>query len=382
MQQYLDEANKSEVVINPALFNDRVRAAAKMSSIPDSASDMIRVGDLLARQMLVAGRPPVSYIHVLGVFLQQWCSSCSRSDVALFLVQLKPEPPWIYLELVALDPRLSTVPVLNSCHASVHLSGTLQPMQAHIDLVGLPKETQTMTLPSPFPASQVLPLISLGVTTAMKHRSMEMFRRIARRIVEACQATPHNVGVFVPSYSVLQSLLETELPSAIDKELFAETPQLSSSENDALIGSFKARADRGAVLLGVMGGRNSEGEDYPGREMETVVVVGVPYAQPSPRESIRTEYLEHQFPSQGRLYGYVLPAMRSASQAAGRCVRRLDDRSVIVFLDDRYATAYCRRFLPGWIAERITCLDNHDGILLHRMASFYKLDQQDHDINQ
>jgi DNA excision repair protein ERCC-2 len=376
MQQHLHEANGSEVAINPVVFNDRLRDSAKVGSMPDLANDMLKAGDLLAKQMLMVGKPPVSYIHVLGVFLQQWYSWCNRPEVAAFLVQLKPEPTWTYLELVALDARLSTVPVLSSCHASVHLSGTLQPIQAHVDLVGLPKETQAVTLPSPFRLDQVLPLISLGVTTAMRHRSVEMFKRIARRIGEACQATPHNAGVFVPSYFVLQSLLEAGLQSLIDKELFVETPQLSSSENDVLVRGFKARADRGAVLLGVMGGRNSEGEDYPGREMETVVVVGVPYAQPTPRESIRIEYLERQFPNQGRLYGYVLPAMRSASQAAGRCVRRLDDQSVIVFLDDRYATSYCQRLLPSWIADRITCLENRDGSLLNRITSFYQSSQQ------
>lgn len=378
LQEYLNEAKGPEQVINPVLFNNRVGDCAKISSVPDLASDMIRVGDLLTRQMLAVGRPPVSYIHLLGLFMQQWCSCCSRPDVAYFLVQQKAEPTATYLEMVALDPRLSTVPILSSCHASIHLSGTLQPIQAHIDLVGLPRETQALTLPSPFHRDQVLPLISLGVTTAMRHRNAEMFRRIARRIGEASQATPHNVGVFVPSYSVLESLLEAELQSLICKELFIETPHLSSTENDALVQGFKARADEGAVLLGVMGGRNSEGEDYPGREMETVVVVGVPYAQPTPRESIRIEYFERQFPNQGRLYGYVLPAMRSASQAAGRCVRRLDDRSVIVFLDDRYATSYCQRFLPSWIADRLTCLDSRDGALLTRIASFY----QGHEINQ
>jgi DNA excision repair protein ERCC-2 len=382
MQENLREVAGQEIVVNPDLFDNLVAESAKIASIPDLASDMIRIGDLLARQMLGAGRPPVSHIHLLGVFMNDWCFYRNRHDVSYFLVQQNPEPTGICLELVALDPRLSTVPILSSCHASVHLSGTLQPIQAHIDLIGLPKETQVLTVPSPFRRDQILPVISLGVTTAMRHRNSEMFKRIAKRIAEACQATPHNVGVFVPSYSVLQSIVGADLRSLTEKELFIERPQLSSTENDTLVRGFKAKADEGAVLVGVMGGRNSEGEDYPGPEMETVVVVGVPYAQPTPRESVRMEYFERQFPNQGRLYGYVLPAMRAASQAAGRCVRRLDDRSVIVFLDDRYATSYCQRLLPTWIVDRLTCLGDRDGVLVDTMASFFDKALTSNKINQ
>ena len=127
------------------------------------------------------------------------------------------------------------------------------------------------------------------------------------------------------------------------------------------------------MLLGVLGGRNSEGEDYPGDEMETVVIVGVPYARPNPKETVRIEYFESQFPQKGRLYGYQLPALRSASQAAGRSVRKLEDRGAIVFLDDRYATPLCKRLLPNWINENLRGANDADGVLYTHLKSFYSL---------
>jgi DNA excision repair protein ERCC-2 len=138
-----------------------------------------------------------------------------------------------------------------------------------------------------------------------------------------------------------------------------------------MIQKFKRKSSEGAVLLGVLSGRNSEGEDYPGHEMETVVVVGVPYAKPSPRESARIDYFERHFPRRGRLYGYQLPALRSASQAAGRSVRRIDDKGAIVFLDDRYATRYCNRLLPSWIHENLKSLRDADGLLFNHLKKFY-----------
>jgi DNA excision repair protein ERCC-2 len=331
----------------------------------------LQLGDKLIKKLLTEGLAPISYIHSLGRFFVKWSNSLQRADTAYFLVNDDFKRTSASLELIALDPRCATVNVLDACHSSVHLSGTLQPISAHIDLVGLPKGTQVLNLPSPFSSNQIFPVISLGVTTAMKYRTPRMFNKITRRIIEVCQASTHNVGIFVPSYSVLQSLLNSGLASLINRELFVEKPGRSSNENDAMIQAFKDRADTGAALLGVLSGRNSEGEDYPGNEMQTVVVVGIPYPRPNPIESTRIDYFNQQFPGKGRLYGYQLPALRSASQAAGRSVRRLEDRGAIVFLDDRYATPYCSRLLPNWIIENLKSSDDSDGILFDKLKAFY-----------
>lgn len=371
MEDYLQSVTETELRLDSSSFNEQVRKLVRIGSLKDFAGEMVNVGERLTNQLLMEGKHPISYTHLMGSFFLRWCVSQSRPDAAYFIARYRNDPTSVYLELVALDPRWATSPILNGCHSSIHLSGTLQPIRAHIDLVGLPEETWIRKLPSPFSRNQVLCLVSLGVTTAMKYRRPSMFRKITERISEISRATPHNVGVFVPSYSILQALLANGLESLINKQLFHERPGLSSSKNDKLVKDFKAKADEGALLLGVLGGRNSEGEDYPGHEMETVVVVGVPYARPGPREKARIQYFDKQFPNKGRDYGYVLPALRCASQAAGRSVRRLEDRGAIVFLDDRYITHYCNRFLPTRISEELVKLDDADGLLFNRLGSFF-----------
>jgi Rad3-related DNA helicase len=63
--------------------------------------------------------------------------------------------------------------------------------------------------------------------------------------------------------------------------------------------------------------------------------------------------------------------LRRASQAAGRSVRRLEDRGAIVFLDDRYATPSCSRLLPSWIIENMKSSNDSDGILFNKLKAFY-----------
>jgi len=123
--------------------------------------------------------------------------------------------------------------------------------------------------------------------------------------------------------------------------------------------------------LGVEGGRASEGTDYPGRQMETVVIVGVPYAQPSPRVEAQIRYYESRFPGCGREYGYIWPALRRASQAAGRPIRSLRDRGAIIFLDYRFTTAYCRRYLPSWIRRSLKVLPDEDGAIARELMLFF-----------
>jgi DNA excision repair protein ERCC-2 len=83
-------------------------------------------------------------------------------------------------------------------------------------------------------------------------------------------------------------------------------------------------------------------------------------------------YFERLFPGFGREYGYVLPAMKKACQAAGRPIRTLEDRGAIIFLDYRFASDYCRSFIPPWIRDNLTVLPDEDCALARELRVFFK----------
>ena len=117
------------------------------------------------------------------------------------------------------------------------------------------------------------------------------------RIVEVEKNTPTNTGVFAASFDVLNSLLAEGLEAKLKKPLFHERKGMSSKANEKMVQDFKACGSRGgAVLLGVQGGRTSEGVDFPGNQMNSVLVVGVPYAEPTPRVKAQIDYYERRFP--------------------------------------------------------------------------------------
>jgi DNA excision repair protein ERCC-2 len=234
------------------------------------------------------------------------------------------------------------------------MSGTLSPLEAFADIMGV--EGKLKKFPRMVKRENALVLVAKDVSTRGDERNLELYKKLARYIVEAVKLIPKNVGVFTASYEVLEGLLSANVDVQIQEEsgkkVFIEQKGASSKENDLLVMAFKEEAKReGAVLLGVMGGRNSEGQDYSGDEMNGVVLVGIPYARPTPRVQAQIRYFENKFPGKGRYYGYILPAHRKLVQAAGRVHRSEDEKGAIIVLDYRLLWRSIQRDLPDWMRE-------------------------------
>jgi len=341
----------------------------------DFFEQLHEVGSSIRRNLLAEGKYPRSYIHGMSEFLLRWLETLQDGSfthvASSYFTREKVKTA--KLEIVALDPSKVTSPVFSSTYSNIVMSGTLQPLQAYARITKLPEKTVQCVLPSPFPKEHILSVVCCGVSTAMEKRTLAMYQTMIERINEVVQNTPANTGVFAASFDVLNALLIEGLEAALGKPLFHEYRGMSSKANEELVAGFKAcgKGD-GAVFLGVQGGRTSEGVDFPGNQMNSVVIVGVPYAEPTPRVKAQISYYEECFPKLGREYGYVLPAMKKASQAAGRPVRTLEDRGAIVFLDYRFSTSYCRSFLPSWVSNDMKVLQPGDKILAQEIHKFFK----------
>lgn len=358
--------------------------AAKDARIGDSASIFLEethaFGEAVKALLLSKGRLPRSHIHRLGEFFLRAVETSERPDF-VHLVQSEArkeangsegDRSSSRLEIVSLDPRSSTSEVINSAVSTISMSGTLEDMDAYRAVVGLPEGTRTAALPSPFKEDQTLVMACKGLSTLYEKRGAEIYSKMVSRISEVVRSTPGNSGVFCASYDVMEGLLNARLETSLLRPLFVEKQRARSTEQDRLLEEFKSISLRGGgVLLGVMGGRFGEGEDYPGNEMNSVVVVGVPYPKPSAKVNAQIDYYESIFPGKGKEYGYVIPAMRKASQAAGRPFRNLNDRGVVVFMDYRFSTRYLTRFLPAWIRERLRTVEDRSGSLESAVSAFY-----------
>ncbi|MHA1636722.1 MAG: helicase C-terminal domain-containing protein [Candidatus Thorarchaeota archaeon] len=346
--------DNEEIDINPiGIYNSALdEAVLEKDSMP--LSHLKDLGLKIKKGLLKAGKFPRSTIYRVAEFMLGWVQKSERPDYAFMLSSSKGyrDSKKISLDLVALDPTAVTSPILGMVRSSVAISGTISPLNAYAEMLGFGSESMKESFRSPFASKNRLGIIVEGLDTSYKMRSDAAYQRMVEHCASVANATPGNTGIFTTSYFLAKNLLKSGLEKKLERKLFMEKQGMRGTDNDEMIQEFKARSENeGAILLGVQGGRNSEGGDFPGATMESVVVVGVPYARPTPRIDALIKYYDKKFNNRGRDYAYVLPAVTRAIQSAGRPVRRLDDRGVIVLLDQRFATPYLKRFMPSWLNE-------------------------------
>jgi DNA excision repair protein ERCC-2 len=364
---------KEEQISNQ--FLDVVREKAGVLTPRSFYQHLNEIGNQVKKTLLSEGKHPRSYINALSEFLLRWTETAG-DEAYIYVISkyfTRESAQTAKLEIVALDPSKITQPIFSATYANVVMSGTLQPLEAFAKITKMPENTVEHIAPSPFPPEHILSVVSCGVTTALESRTSAMYQVCIKRIQEVVRNTPVNTGIFTASYEVSRSLMAEGLQDALEKPLFFERKGMTSKANEKLVSDFKEHSlTGGAVFLGVQGGRTSEGVDFPGNQMNSVIIIGVPYAEPTPRVKAQIDYYEKRFPTRGREYGYILPAMKKASQCAGRPVRTLDDKGAIVFLDHRFASSYCKSFLPSWVLRDLKVLPAKDGVLAEEVRRFFK----------
>ncbi len=369
-----DLKENDERVINPREIVDMAIKSASLDSSERVLLHMYDHGAQIKKGLLKAGKFPRSAIQRVGDFLLSWLKHANREDYAFILstATTRGGTKRVSLDRIALDPTSVTTPVLKRIHSSVAVSGTMSPLDAYSEMLGFSPEDAKATFQSPFAIRNRLGLIVGGLDTSFENRNSTTYGRMVDHCLAVANATPGNTGIFASSYSIVRALVDAGLEKRLKRELFIERPGMKGTDNDKMIEKFKNKGERGgAVLLGVQGGRNSEGGDFPGSTMESVVVVGVPYAKPTPSMEALIRYYDVAFNERGRDYAYVLPAMTRAIQAAGRPVRRLDDKGAIVMLDQRFASKYLMRFIPSWLQEVMQVVPDSPQIIAHQVESFF-----------
>ncbi|MEM2142584.1 MAG: helicase C-terminal domain-containing protein [Candidatus Thorarchaeota archaeon] len=343
-----------EMIVDPQLIYDQIMPHSADGSELDPLTHLTDLGLAIRKRELRNNRAPRSSVYRVASFLTKWVAAIEKGGYGFTISSSRSsqEGAQTALNLIALDPTSVTLPVLRRVRCTVAVSGTLSPVESYREMLGLGSRCITMTFGSPFSRERRMCIVVDGIDTSYEHRQESLYERLAEHCASVANATPGNTGVFTSSYQILESLLTAGLSRRVDRKLFVENQKLGGRDNDRLVDEFKKLGSMGgAVLLGVQGGRNSEGGDFPGPSMESVVVVGVPYAKPNPRTDLLIEYFDTRFEGRGREYAYVIPAMTRSVQAAGRPIRRDTDRGVIVFLDRRFGTDYLKRFMPMWLRE-------------------------------
>ncbi|UYP48238.1 ATP-dependent DNA helicase [Candidatus Lokiarchaeum ossiferum] len=382
MLEVVKDRITDEMELDPSKFIQTILNKNKLGSVRDIKDillDLKDYGDAIEQEKIDQGQVPRNFIAPICEFFENFLERID--DPAYFAcITLKntSKGKSVALELKCLSPRSITDAIFKESFATLSLSGTLHPF-TYTHLLGLNhsgKMLKIIKMKPPFPEENVKVLLTAELNTKGDQRTISMYREMLIAIKPILLNTPKNVGIFCASYEVVNGLWDNgleRLAKMCNKKAFREKNGLTASDNDIIVEQFRSYASRsdfnGAVLLGVSGGRNSEGEDFPGDQMNAVIICGVPFQRPTPSGNAKIAYYEKLFPRKGRVFGYIAPAMQRSNQGCGRPIRRMTDKGLIVLMDYRFGTY--SPYLSDWVRRAMVKVPKHTGIIEQEVQKFF-----------
>lgn len=260
-----------------------------------------------------------------------------------FLTFIELEGDLRTVRLLCLDPASVLDACLSRAHAAVLFSATLTPIDYFADILGGGKHAIKLSLPSPFDPKNLYLCAVTGISTRFEDRQ-KSYRKLVSVIAATATGKRGNYIVYFPSYDYMEHVFEAFTSRYPEILTVRQTRGMSPREREAFLDSF---LEDGKLRIGfcVLGGSFSEGVDLPGKRLIGTVIVGTGLSAITNEGNILCEHYEATR-ERGFDYAYVYPGMNRVLQAAGRVIRRDEDRGVVILVDDRYAEPRQQMLFP------------------------------------
>jgi DNA excision repair protein ERCC-2 len=289
-----------------------------------------------------------SYTHRVGDFLENFFQRIGKKYVHLL------DKEWgdkVYLEVRSLDGREITDPVLRQAKGSIVMSGFLSPPTVYRDLILRNKlDVHLKEFESPFPPENRLILVANDVSSRYEQRTDQMMKKWKDYLETVSATNEGNMAAFFTSYYMMNSII-----SNVDSDRTMIVEERKTRQSDII---DRLRKSKSNILFGVMGGKFSEGMDYPNNILTCVVTMGLPYATWSVYQKALINYYDFQFPGKGRDYSYLTPAIFRLVQACGRVHRSAKDKGCIIMLDERVTHPNIKLLLPNYYQKELITIKN------------------------
>ena len=294
-----------------------------------------------------------------------------------------------YLKFVLLDASDLFRPIVEKSHAVILAGGTMEPIEEFYSLIP-PALLEQEGRVHRFECEHIIPPSNLSVIRlpagptklAFDFRygsrySGDLLAELYRTLFNFATVTPGGMVVFFPSYEYLDRVVGEWRKSGDvarlerKKRVFVEPRRQAMMEKvwneyvqecdksiirqhgDAATTTTKTS---GAILFAVVGGKMSEGINFSNHLGRLVVMVGLPF--PNPTDPTTNLLMRHA--DQKHAENPLLPngqeylenvCMKAVNQAIGRAIRHRGDYAAIVLLERRWNDASERMWkkVPKWM---------------------------------
>lgn len=270
----------------------------------------------------------------------------------------------VSLRLMCMNPAV-VFSGLSEARTILLASGTLTP------LLSLHSELGTV-FPNKISPPHVIPRERVWVGTLatcpngaplecqMKKADMiEIQDALGAAVLWVSRVTPHGVLCFLPSYTLMNKLIQRWKATGVwneleqQKHIFVENRNVRD-HNDIMEAYYEyANTSKGALLFAVFRGKVSEGMDFKDQQARAVVTIGIPY--PNVFDMMvdeKMKYNDRHSNDRNLLSSKEwlrVQAYRALNQAVGRCVRHRGDWGAVLMIDARFKNKYYTEHLSSWV---------------------------------
>lgn len=314
----------------------------------DKFNSIHKYGMKIRRKQLKKGKRPRSSLYHLSNF---WLNAIENIDIEGIAFIKRKERKKLAIEMWDMRSSVILQEKWKDFKGCIYCSGTLNPIKAFAETIGLEKYNDK-SFHFPYQKKKIKSLITRNLSTKGEKLRKEMAENYIEVVKNFIKIMDANVAIFSSSYRIQKSLLKNGLKEIIEnegKEFFLEIEGMSGDRARRVLDNFK-NSDGKGVLCATASGRFAEGADFPGKDLEGIFLVGIPFDRMNMKTRLYLDYYEKLYgKKKGNYYAYVVPALRRASQSLGRALRSKEDGAFFVCGDERYQRFF--NLLPDFVRE-------------------------------
>lgn len=250
------------------------------------------------------------------------------------------------IKLYCINPSVNLQECMNKGRSTIFFSATLLPIQYYKRLLSTKEDNYAIYAKTVFEEQQRLVVVGCDVSSKYTRRTEQEFEKIACYIYETAKGKTGNYMVFFPSYQLMNQVLEKFYALNFgEMECKIQESGMKEQAREEFLKVFSVPRQNTLIGFCVMGGVFAEGIDLKKEALIGAIIVGTGLPQITYEREILKNFYDRDT-GEGFDYAFCYPGMNKVLQAAGRVIRTVEDKGVIVLLDDRFQQQGYQRMFP------------------------------------
>lgn len=262
------------------------------------------------------------------------------------------------LKLYCIHPANNLSECIEKGNATIFFSATMLPISYYKELLHDDENDYAIYIPSPFPQENRNILAGIDVSSRYKLRGPRQYEKMARYLEILVHGKQGNYMAFFPSYKMLNDVYEMAMSLGLlqDVKVVRQTAHLTEDEREQFLDEFR-NGEESVLGFCILGGIFSEGIDLVGDYLIGAAVIGTGLPMVCNEREIQLNYFAIK-EEKGFEYAYLYPGMNKVQQAAGRVIRTMEDKGIILLLDERFISQQVVDTFPAeWADYDVVTLD-------------------------